>query len=178
MNVIENKKGFTLVELLAVIVVLAIIMVIASSSIGGTLVKARKSALAIEGTELINGAKNAYQLGILDGEVKQGAACYSLEYLYKEAFYSKGSGDNYTGSVLVTPNGNTVTYKYWISNGTYEIAGKGYDATNKDAVELSEGSAGASENCLGTTGSFTLFRWNVSSSKYETLNCPSDTGCS
>lgn len=65
-NIKKNKKGFTLVELLAVIVVLSIIILIASSGIGSAMQKARKSALAIEGNELINAAKSAYQLDILE----------------------------------------------------------------------------------------------------------------
>lgn len=40
-KVLKNKKGFTLVELLAVIVVLAVIMVIATQSINKTIKKSR-----------------------------------------------------------------------------------------------------------------------------------------
>lgn len=40
----KNKKGFTLVELLAVIVVLAIIIVIATISVNKQIKKSRKNA--------------------------------------------------------------------------------------------------------------------------------------
>ncbi len=43
-----NKKGFTLVELLAVIVVLALLMVVATTSIGTALNNAKKKALVTE----------------------------------------------------------------------------------------------------------------------------------
>ena len=43
-----NKKGFTLVELLAVIVVLALLMVVAASSIGSALENSKKNTLKTE----------------------------------------------------------------------------------------------------------------------------------
>ena len=46
-----NKKGFTLVELLAVIVVLALLMVVAASSIGSALDNSKQKALSGYGTE-------------------------------------------------------------------------------------------------------------------------------
>jgi len=47
-----NKKGFTLVELLAVIVVLALLMVVAASSIGTALDNSKKKALLTEAQKL------------------------------------------------------------------------------------------------------------------------------
>lgn len=47
-----NKKGFTLVELLAVIVVLALLMVVAASSIGTALDNSKKKALLTETQKL------------------------------------------------------------------------------------------------------------------------------
>lgn len=48
-----NKKGFTLVELLAVIVVLALLMVVAASSIGTALKNSKKSATKTEAQKII-----------------------------------------------------------------------------------------------------------------------------
>ncbi len=151
MNVRKNKNGFTLVELLAVIVILAVIILIASNSVLSQMDKARKNALAIEGNTLINSAKNAYQSAILEGSITTGSACFSLEYLYKEGLFSKGKDkDGYTGSVLVSPDGSgkIVTYKFWISNGSYVVSGEtgttGSGATNGTS---------ASEDCGSDTGS-------------------------
>lgn len=136
MRISKNRNGFTLVELLAVIVILAVIILIASSNVLSQMDKARKNALAIEGNTLINSAKNAYQNGILEGSITTGSACFSLEYLYKEGLFSKGAKDHYTGSVLVKPesSGKVVTYTYWISNGSYVVSGDtgttGSGATN------------------------------------------------
>ena len=139
---IKSQKGFTLVELLAVIVVLAIILLIASNNVFTQITKARKNALAIEGNELIDAARSAYQNAILDGNITTGSACFSLDYLYKEGLFSKGGKDNYSGSVLVKPNGNQVTYTFWIGNGSYTITGD----TGTTGANASEG-ATASSNC-------------------------------
>ncbi len=126
MNILKNRKGFTLVELLAVIVILAVIILIASNSVLSQMDKARKNALAIEGNTLINSAKNAYQSAILEGQITTGSACFSLEYLYKEGLFSKGSSEHYTGSVLGAPDstGKIVNYTFWISNGSFVVSGE------------------------------------------------------
>ena len=147
MNSIKNKNGFTLVELLAVIVILAVIILIASNSVLSQMDKARKNALAIEGNTLINAAKNAYQSAILEGKITTGSACFTLEYLYSEGLFSKGSKDTYTGSVLVAPDesGKIVTYTFWLSNGSYVVTGEtgttGSAATNGTSASTNCGSA-------------------------------------
>lgn len=144
---VKKKNGFTLVELLAVIVVLAVIILIASSSVGTAIISARKSALAIEGNELINSAKNAYQMEVLEGNITNGSACFSLEYLFKEGYYSKSAANKYTGSVLVAPDasGKNITYTFWISNGSYMVTGEtgttGKNATNDTTASTNCGSA-------------------------------------
>lgn len=148
MDLRKNKKGFTLVELLAVIVILAVVILIASNSVLSQMDRARKNVLASEGNILIDSAKNAYQFAILEGGIKTGSACFSLEYLYKAGLYSKGKEkDNYTGSVLVKPEGNIVTYTYWISNGSFVVSGE--TGTNGNGAVAG---TSASENCGNVTG--------------------------
>ena len=65
-----NKKGFTLVELLAVIVVLALLMVVAASSIGSALDNSKRSATLTEAKKLLTGIGNEAQSLALMGEVK------------------------------------------------------------------------------------------------------------
>lgn len=141
---LKNNSGFTLVELLAVIVILAVIILIASSNVGGIMTDARKNALAIEGNRLIDAAKNAYQMDVLNGNVTTGSKCYKLQELYDEGLFSKGSKDKYTGSVLVSPdaNGKIITYTFWISNGSYRVVGE-TGTTGKTAVSAEN----ASETC-------------------------------
>ncbi len=149
----RNKNGFTLVELLAVIVILAVIVLVATNNVGEAMTKARKNALAIEGNNAVKGAKEAYQIAILDGDITTGTACFSLSYLYNKGYFDKGSGtgsggDNYTGSVLVQPDSGkaTYTYKFWISNGSYVFNGVSYGSNGTSATE----GTSASINCGGT----------------------------
>ena len=58
MKNLKNKKGFTLVELLAVIVVLAIVMGLAVVGITSVLDSTRKSAMVADAKSFIDGARN------------------------------------------------------------------------------------------------------------------------
>ncbi len=163
-----NKKGFTLVELLAVIVVLAVVILIASSSVGSAMIRARKGALAIEANEAINSAKSAYQLEVLDGTIQSGGACFSIEFLNKEGYFSKGANEKYKGSVLVSPSadGRTFDYKVWLTNGSFTILGKDATGANKGADVGVTGTGAESgdtavENCNNAAG-VKNFSWGAS----------------
>ncbi|MGX1899975.1 type II secretion system protein [Thermolongibacillus altinsuensis] len=56
-RIIKNEKGLTLIELLAVIVILGIIAAIAIPSIGGIINKSKDDAKIAEGIQIINAAK-------------------------------------------------------------------------------------------------------------------------
>ena len=139
-----NKKGFTLVELLAVIVILAVVMLIAVTAVGPLMAKARKNALGTEGIGMVNAAKTAYQAEQLSGKIKSTeTVCFTLNWLCNMNYFEKGCSangvmqDSYTGSVLVSHDSTTGknTYTYWISNGTY-VFGNGYDnGTNGKGVD-------------------------------------------
>ena len=64
-----NKKGFTLVELLAVIVVLALLMVVAGSSIGSALTNSKKSSLRLEAKKLYDGLEKEIQTYAMFGTI-------------------------------------------------------------------------------------------------------------
>ena len=115
----------------------------------------KKNVLAIEGNTMIDAAKTAYQMDTLDGLIGENAAyCYSLASLVDNGYFDK-NGDDYNGSVQITPNGdNGYTYKFWISNKSYSFNGNKDQITNSPGV--SEGATGkdadtsykkASDNC-------------------------------
>lgn len=145
-----NKKGFTLVELLAVIVILAIVMLIAVTAIGPIMSKSRKGALGNEGIFLVDAAKTAFQAEQLSANsaVKSNSSvCFDLEWLYSNNYFEKGAANSYTGSVLAEQAGNgKVTYHFWISNGSYAFVNATVDYNIDDATVVKE-EASASTDC-------------------------------
>lgn len=132
----NNKKGFTLVELLAVIVILAVVMLIGITSIGPLMANSRKSALRSDGLDLMNAAKTAYQAEALKTTPAFTAietVCMPLDWLKAQGYTE--NKQNYKGSVLVTYASGQYSYKYWIANGTYAFLGAdentGYDDKDK-----------------------------------------------
>ena len=118
---IMNKKGFTLVELLAVIVVLAIIMIIAVPSVMDSMNSARKNAFKIYAQKVLNTAQTKYQADILTGgEIKN---CYSLQTLMGS------SVGNYKGFVQITgANTDTVSFTITLRDNNYYIGGQDYSS--------------------------------------------------
>ena len=66
-DLLKNRKGFTLVELLAVIVVLAIIILIALPAVLNSMEKARRNSFAIEANEFVKAAETGYSMAVLNG---------------------------------------------------------------------------------------------------------------
>ena len=147
----KNRKGFTLIELIAVIVILEVIVLIATTSIGPLITRARKGALGEEGLHMIEAAKYAHKLDEIDeaNNIKGSKSiCYSLKWLNENDYYDKGEKEGYTGSVLIEYDEETknYSYKFWLSNGTYvfnNVNEKDYDSElateGKEAIEDCEG---------------------------------------
>lgn len=66
-KILKNKKGFTLVELLAVIVVLAIIMVIATQQINKTISRSRAKSMISS----LNMAASGVKTKVVDGSMEE-----------------------------------------------------------------------------------------------------------
>ena len=162
-----NKKGFTLVELLAVIVILAVVMLIAVTAVGPLMAKSRKSALGTEGVGLVNAAKTAYQAEQLNNASAIKATstvCFDLDWLCEKGYWEKCSADGYSGSVMAKYTGSgKIEYKFWISNGTYIFGANsggfengvnpaGYDVESDSVVrDATSSDNAASKTCGGDT---------------------------
>lgn len=98
----SNKKGFTLVELLAVIVILALIMSIAVVSIGGVLQSTRQSTFRESAASIIDGVRT--QL-LVNNSLSAGS------YYFKEGILQKGGKEAPLGGEIVyassAPDGST-----------------------------------------------------------------------
>ena len=150
---LKNKKGFTLVELLAVIVVLAIIILIAMPAVLSSMEKARKNSFAVEANEVIRAAQTAYADAVMQGK-SGNTFCITYDYL-KNGFLEKND-NSYTGSVklVIDPSSGTTDYTIWFANNNYIIENAKPDITT-DKVS-SKGSKTVSKDCGGVTGATKL----------------------
>ena len=106
---VKNKiKGFTLVELLAVIVILAIIMLIAIPAVLDSLQIARRKAFVEYVNKVVNLSEKKYLDGLVTGDST--GTCYI--YDIKTDLGLATTGD-YKGYVLVALKDDN-TYQYWV----------------------------------------------------------------
>lgn len=111
-----NKKGFTLVELLAVIVVLAVIMVIAIPTVIDSMNSAKKSSFAMYGQKMLNAAMSKVQ-----GDALNGVGANDV-YKFSELVASSGQYNGY-----VSYDSSTNTYTVYFYNTDYIAKGASYD---------------------------------------------------
>ena len=120
-----NKKGFTLVELLAVIVILAVLIMLALPNVMNIMENARKSAFETEVKSYLKAAQTKYT-----EKVTEGVSGTTM------VFTNSGTDNNsctvatpckvdidgdYTYSITVTSSGTDgAKYTYTINNGTYK----------------------------------------------------------
>lgn len=109
----NKKKGFTLVELLAVIVILAVIILIAVTAVIPRMNKAKKSSFM---NEVLIYLKTAKQISLADGN----QTCYNISEL--DEYISKKK-DGYSGVLFVNQKGE---YNIHLSNGEFYIVTDGY----------------------------------------------------
>lgn len=124
-----NRKGFTLVELLAVIVVLAIIMVLTLPTIMNSMNSARQSTFLLYASRMLDTAADKYQS---DALLNGGKSCYEIKTLNNE------TTSKYTGRVLISDNGNTMKIQMYDDN--YQIGFK--VANNGEGTDILGDKAG------------------------------------
>lgn len=141
---INNTNGFTLVELLAVIVVLAIVMVIAVNAVMPTLQDSRKNTFAIEVNGAIEAAQTYYMNGGATGDPNRvfptsvsTTRCVTIKQLV-DAGLSELDPTLYSGLVSVkkkSESSNIYLYKVWLHHATLMVTDKGSSTDyNKDVV--------------------------------------------
>ena len=118
----KNKKGFTLVELLATIVILAILITTAVTVVLPIIERARKNAFITEAKEYMKAARSASVDNALENEhdTEATTSCFEISELTGE--YVKNDKGNYSGTVTID---NTVQgaplETISITNGKYYI---------------------------------------------------------
>ena len=96
MNIFINKKGFTLVELLAVLVVLGIIAVICYPIVTKTLTNQKTKLSSEQRNRIINAAKNYVASNVISDE----ASCIKVSDLQSGGYLESGT--------IKDPNGGTL----------------------------------------------------------------------
>jgi len=160
MKNLSGKKGFTLVELLAVIVVLGIVMVLATTTVLPLMQKSQKSALATEANSLVEAASQVVSLvsiGEYDGTYNGKTAsdysdgyCFTVTDLVNAGLWKKTDTTEYAGFVIVKKSDNNYTYSVSLNNGTYAVTitgnADGDDVTDYDSNNASNYVCPAADN--------------------------------
>jgi len=153
-NMLKNKKGFTLVELLAVIVILALLIVITANTVLPMMNKSKKNGMVVYAERVLNAASANFQADSITSTID--SKNYSIGKLMGES--------NYYGCVKVTKSGDTYTYNIAmfsddadlgiIKKSVSSVTGLAEaDATNTDYTKRQLASADAAKEDTNCTES-------------------------
>lgn len=131
-----NKKGFTLVELLAVIVILAVIVLIAMNAVIPQMEKARKNAFLTEVETFGKAAQTWYTAQKIGGssELTETVTLTDLK-----ASYVKKNDAAYKGIVTINNTNGTITTTVCMTSGAYYFNGN-LDELKIDNIKEGNGS--------------------------------------
>ncbi len=123
MKKIKNN-GFTLVELLAVIVVLAIIMVIAIPNVMSSMDNARRGTFKVYAQRVMSKAEEQYQTDLMMGNTNE---CYTFKML------GLTNTGNYKGKVNVSIEAQTLvpTFTLTLTDNSYSVSNATYAMIEK-----------------------------------------------
>lgn len=119
---IKNEKGLSLVELLAVIVILGIVAAIAIPAIGNIIQNSRDKAILSESLNILSGAKIAY----MEGDCPDGECAQTVLEKYVD-----GISEGATYSAKFETNVWTVEFSKFS-----DIKGEKYQLTEKSEQEI------------------------------------------
>ena len=193
MNKSINKKGFTLVELLAVIVILAVLALVAMPNITRLMENARKNSFTTEAEEFAKYAQTAYTNVQLAGSLTNSAKiskikvpsttkgdfeyfCISYEKLKTDQYVNKSNDAAYGGIIelfIPASTNSTVTStitNIYMTNGSYAI--NGISLSNLASGNYTEGSG----NTLGQYNSGIKLVVNGASKDVSGISNGSDEG--
>lgn len=121
MKTIKNNAGFTLVELLAVIVVLAIIMIVAIPQVMDSLETAKANSFRVEARKLVSAAQAKMSLDELNATGYTTKAFSEGTFRCYTATQVADTGSKYYGTLFYGPVGSD-TAKWYARIGDGEYA--------------------------------------------------------
>lgn len=142
-----NKKGFTLVELLAVIVVLALLMVVAANSVGTALDNSKKKTLQTEAQK------------VLTNFLAESQSSYLVDSTATSPKSGKQTDGDYTYSIVgsIGTDGIVHIKEYCVVYQNYSVGSKTADVTTGNLPTFNVIKSGTTGACtVGTDGTITV----------------------
>lgn len=158
----NNRRGFTLVELLAVIVILAILMVSAGAGVMTTMNNSKINTFKNEVLTAINSSEDMYSqismngehyrdyIVTSDGDATHAGLCVTFAGLVNNGFMNKDVS-TYGGVVLVEVpfDGGQTKYMVWAHNSAYGVPGVEKNKINK--LKFSKGNNAGISTAINTS---------------------------
>lgn len=130
----KNKKGFTLIEILAVLVILAIISLVAVPNVVSMLDRNKKKQMVLDAKEMLNKFQNKLTLGKCDENSNK--CIFTFDELGLDG-KEDGYGDLYTeGSVTYNKNDRKYVIVLKTDNHCFASDNKCTSLTTKDSEDF------------------------------------------
>ncbi|MED0662702.1 prepilin-type cleavage/methylation domain-containing protein [Geobacillus thermodenitrificans] len=151
-RIIKNEHGLTLIELLAVVVILGIISAIAVPSIGGLIDNSKKDAHVANAQQMINAAKIAVTADkslIPDGSKPVKIELKKLEsngYLEKVKDPDGGTYNKTDSYVMISNDNNKLSYSVKLINDKRGVQNDNGEAVNENKLDRKQVRNNSSQN--------------------------------
>ena len=136
-----NKNGFTLVELLAVIVILAVVILVAVNNVIPQMNKAKAGAFKTEALSFLDGAEQYYTSQQMTNgefnETKNGTELegVTIKYLVDKKYVKSADIDKYEGCIKYDANTDKFQIRLW--SNSYRTVNSS-DKNYVEATKLSD----------------------------------------